>query len=163
MPKFCPIWPVGAPSGWPCVLLTYLTILLSNTIDSGVILYQPFLQQTLVSFSGEYYLEAKIWHYVCLLCLGCQCYPVLSVDGARIHIHTHTHTHTSIFFSIYPYILKIIYSPNNSNSNVPQQVHSFYLSIFITSLAMRNLAPIALNLFHQYLLCNISPPDHHPR
>lgn len=42
----------------------------------------PFLQGTLVLFTGEWYSETKIWAQVCSLLLGCQCFLTISTNIA---------------------------------------------------------------------------------
>lgn len=98
-------------SGFSFLVVYKITVCL--TIDGSLYLMkygmhgQPFLQDALVLFSGEWYLESKIW------VLGALHGVRVSLPGplskqlciyAQMYIHRYTHVHTYMYIHIYFYI-----------------------------------------------------------
>ena len=110
---------------------------------------QPFLQSVLIPFSGEEYLETKIWTQGMLTLSGLLLSPSLlqstELENMYIrmyrhtytHTHTHTHTHTLHFPSIF-ISLSVFIGNREFTAYLQFQSHTiefilvFSLSLFVT-------------------------------
>lgn len=116
--------------------------------------YQPFLQRTLVLFSGGGYLEAKIW--VCSFLLACHCSQGLLGHRSRgyIYVYRHMYVYTHTCVSTHSCVDFIIHMKKDEFVPIPlipvqhYSVYSIFLSFCICAyLTVRNLAPVIHRVF----------------
>ena len=151
--KLSQIWPVGAPSNWflypfwyVLSLFTYFFTFWYKILQAHLVfpLTQPWnelvLLRALVRFSGEWYLETKMWVLgVLTLQLGSHCFYSLSADRARKRTCVCVYMCVCICTHIYIHIISVSISISIWSwahiQSIPIQHHWAYsslpLSIFL--------------------------------
>lgn len=111
MLDFSHVWPLGAPSSWllcpfdmsPPFFEHFLNFLAWSASGSSMLSLtqtwsQPFLQGALAPFSGEWCLETKVSHKVCLLLLGHHYSQTFPVDRTKDCIYVYIETHLCLYY-----------------------------------------------------------------
>ena len=143
--KLSHIWLMGSPSSWllcPLDMLSsffkcFLTLGTQLSPNSSCICLPYSLNQLFLHlFSGNWYLEAKIWVLSALIAVRVSLFQVYCNLGLKLEIYTHTLSHTTqTHVHIYIYINPILITMSSRQylqfQSITMRAHSSFFSFYI--------------------------------